>query len=399
MYYLLKNAFIPYTFSDKQFFSRVFNKESLFTTTDGETVPNVSTLKTATAVKTYNVRCNVGVPLYCSELTKVLAVTKDNKFEKKYVRDLTNEDSILQPYGYFKKYFDSTVFETNCLQESFHYIYGLWYGRGERFYSNQPCIRFDSKKDYDICEILNKSSYVASQETSGDLITYYLQKRIVLNSEEFVSNFISFKNAYLFTRGLVDGCGFVYYGEGHNSDLGLKFQDKSKDIAELVQVVLQSLGVMSYCSDSYVSPLFNAQLKNFDLRIRGKESVRNFHEYFGFTNTFKNDLLKGLKNSFEGESFVPKCVGSYLYDKYPEIRNDFANLDPTVQTFLLGEDGLPYSMLEVFSTLDDELVNCMLHGGILSLVKTLEVHTGYFRGKGLSIPENSSMIVGSFYIC
>lgn len=390
---LMKDIIVPYMFSDRPYFSNGFPKDAKYVQFSKENINEVK-VNHSIASKMYTLKFGVGVELTCSELTKLLVFTKDNKVENKMVRELTTDDFVLQPYGYFTKYF-SEEFDEN-LSDSLFYVLGLWYGRGERFYQSKPCVRFDKSKDYDICNLIDGSKYVESKDANGSFVSYYFTKEISKNAEQQFSAYFSLKHAYQFTRGVIDGCGFIYYGENHNSDLGIKFQSKSKFIAKVVQTVFQSLGVISYCSENYKSELFNAKMSNFDLRIRGKNSVGNFCRYFGFTNSFKNQLAFNYFNSIERDDYVQKGVGVYLSETYPTLTEDTGNLDESIQSFLNGDDNLERSNLSAFTELHDTFVDFLKSGGLISTIKDIEISTGYFTGKGML--TTASVVISSVFV-
>lgn len=391
---LLNNLILPYTYGDVPYFGNGTSKNASYITFDeGDgSCPNVGK---ATASKIYTLKCGTGVSITCQELSSILVMTQEGEFLAKNIRDVVTSDFILQPHGYFSKYFEEEYCEN--LGESLFYIVGLWYGRGERFYSSKPCVRFDTTKDYDICQILDSSSFVDSVEAHGNYKTYFLTKSVcTMTTDERFCKYFKLKDAYQFTKGVVDGCGYVYFGESHNTDLGVKFQEKSRFVTQVVQMVFQSLGVMSYCSEPYVTQLFNANMYCYDLRIRGKESVGNFCKYFGFTNSFKNSLAVSLFNSIEKDDFVPSFVGTYLLKNHPELNDSLDNLDDAVCAFLQGKDGLSRSLLTALPCVDDILIRYLKEGGVLSTVKNISIATGFFKSQSISL--TNSTIINSYYI-
>lgn len=389
---LVKDSIVPYVYKGSPYFSNGFQKDTENLTFTGS--PTEVKCCKSFATKVYTIKCGVGIPLTCSELATVIAFTHEGKFEKKLVRDLTTEDFVLQPYGYFSDFFTEDYLEG--LQHKIHYILGLWYGRGERFHNSKPCVRFDKTKDYDICKLLNDSEFVDSKEDNADFTTYYLKKEICKASDLLFSRYYSMQNAYHFTRGVIDGSGYIYHGENHHSDLGIKFQSKSRFVAKVIQMLFQSLGVMSYCSDDYLSDLFNAKLHNFDLRIRGNESIGNFCKFFGFTNSFKNQLVLDYFNSMENNDYIPKGVGSYIAGEHPEPEESYGNYDESVKTFLTGETNGTRAILHSLELDGDPYIEYLCKKGILSSIKDIEVQTGYFTGFGAIIKD--SVMLNSIFI-
>lgn len=347
-----------------------------------------------TSSKTVTVRMTCGADIVGNEHTTVLVF--DNGIVRKKLSELKKGDIVLQKLGYFRM----NELDKDKNYQSFSYMCGLWIGKGARYYKNKASIKLHSYNEGEILSKIDDNQCISEKTCVDESITLSMTKQFAESAKRFLKDCKAYSIYEIasFVKGLFDGGGYVYYKRNHY-ELGIKLTSSSMYYSDILCKFFQSIGIQVCKKNGMKVSIGNGYMDCVDIHILGKKSFVEFERIFGFTNSFKNNILKESIDAMDDVDSIKKQVGSFLCSVIYDDTSNFGNLDDDLAKFLKGESMILrdrfISLFEKYKT-SIEIVYFILGGGYLSSVN--EIKYEICRGKMCGFDTDERYYAGSCYV-